>query len=338
MLNPIPQNLQQYNSNIMASKKYSFLLGLITLMLSTTVCAQTNVWSDSSYYQSGKLPQYNEFMNNLYAYPPKPRNMWEVGVKVGAPTISGDVNSIFPTFGWGVHVRKSLGYMLSVRAEYINGTAKGLNWQEAQNYMKNPAWAVNQTLGANGYHGNQVTASGDRVPATDNVFYNYKAKVNDLGLQAIFNFSNIKFHSSQTKIGLYLIAGVGVTWYDTHVNALNGSANYSTQFNGISNINYDNRKEIRKQLKSILDDSYETPAQNNDARQGKKKFSGTLGGGVSWRLSRRLNIALEDRLTFVKDDLIDGQQWTEHPFGDATFTRNFDSINFLSLGLNINIF
>jgi len=332
MLNPIPQKIQQHNSNIMASKKYSFLLGLITLMLSTTVSAQTPVWSDSSYYPASRLPQYNEFMNNLYPFPPKPRNMWEVGLKVGAPTIAGDVTSNFPTFGWGVHVRKALGYSLSLRAEYINGTATGLNWQEAQNYMKNPAWRDN------GYVGNQVTPSGDRLPATDNVFYNYQSKFSDLGLQAIFNFTNIKFHSSKTKVGLYVLAGVGMTWYDTKINALNGTTDYANAFNQITNINYDNRKDIRKALKEALDDSYETAAQNNDDREGNSRWSGTLGAGVSVRLSRRFNIALEDRITFLRDDLLDGQQWTEHPSGDATLTRNFDSINFLSLGLNINLF
>ena len=318
----------------MANKKYSFLLGLITLMLSTTVCAQTPtpVWSDSSYYPSGRLPQYNEFMNNLYPYPPKPRNMWEVGASVGATAIAGDVASIFPTFGWGVHVRKSLGYMLSLRLQYINGTATGLNWQAAENYSKNQAWTNN------GYVGNLVTASGDRLPAKDQVFYNYQAKVSDLGLQAVFNLSNIKFHTHQTKIGLYVLAGFGMTWYDTKVNATGGSGNYSTDFNSISNITYDNRGDIKSRLKDILDDSYETPAQTNDDRDGNSRFSGTFGAGIAFRINRRFNIALEDRITFLRDDLLDGQQWTEHPHGDATLTRNFDSINYLSLGLNVNIF
>lgn len=318
----------------MASKKYRFLLGLITLILSTTVSAQTPVWSDSSYYPASRLPQYNEFMNNLYAFPPKPRSMWEVGLKVGAPSIAGDVASNFPTFGWGLHVRKALGYSLSLRAEYVNGTATGLNWQEALNYMKNPTWRDN------GYVGNTVTPSGDRLPATDYVFYNYQTKFSDIGLQAIFNFSNIKFHSAKTKVGLYVLAGVGYTWYNTKVNALNGSANYTSEFNNIANgtINYDNKKDIRKALKNALDDSYESEAQSNDDRDGTKRFSGTLGAGISYRISRRFNIALEDRLTFLKDDLVDGQQWSEHPHGDAAPTRNFDSINFLSLGLNINIF
>ncbi len=319
----------------MARKKYSFLLGLIILSCFTSVSGQDNVWSDSSYYQAKKLPQYNEFMNNLYAFPPKPRNMLEVGVKVGAPSILGDVPAKFPTFGFGVHVRKSLGYTLSLRAEYINGTATGQGWQAASNYMKNSAWA------STGYVGNQVTPSGDRLGATDRVYYNYKSKINDLGLQALFNFSNIRFHTAKTKIGLYAIVGLGLTWYETNVNALNGSSKYN--FNSIASGSYENRKDVTKALKDLMDDSYETPADNSSRTQmqlfGKSAaFNGTLGLGLSVRLSRRLNLALEDRMTFIKDDLLDGQRWTEAPTGDATMTRNFDSYNFLSLGLNINLF
>lgn len=319
----------------MARKKYSFLLGLIILTCSTSVLGQDNVWSDSSYYQASKLPQYNEFMNNLYAFPPKPRNMWEVGVKVGAPSIIGDVPANFPTFGWGVHVRKALGYTLSLRLEYMNGTATGLGWQAASNYAKNSAW-VN-----NGYVPNLVTPSGDRLGAQDRVFYNYQTKLNDLSLQALFNFSNIKFHVAKTKIGLYAIAGIGITGYETNVNALNGSTKYN--FNNIATGTYDTRKDVRSALKDLLDDSYETPAESSSSTQmkffGKSAvFNGTIGAGFSVRLSRRLNIALEDRITFVKDDLLDGQRWSEQPHGDAAMTRNFDSYNFLSLGLNVNIF
>lgn len=319
----------------MARKKYSFLLGLIILACSTSVLGQDNVWSDSSYYQAKKLPQYNEFMNNLYAFPPKPRNMLEVGVKVGAPTIVGDVPGTFPTFGFGVHVRKALGYSVSLRAEYINGTATGQSWQAASNYQKNKAWT------STGYVPNQVTPSGDRLGALDRVYYNYKTKINDLSLQALFNVSNIRFHTAKTKIGLYAIVGIGVTAYESNVNALNGTAKYN--FNSINSGTFDNRKDVRSAIKDLLDDSYETPADNSETTQMKMfgkaaAFHGTVGAGISVRLSRRLNIALEDRITFVKDDLLDGQRWTEQPTGDASMTRNFDSFNFLSLGLNINLF
>jgi outer membrane protein OmpA-like peptidoglycan-associated protein len=54
-------------------------------------------------------------------------------------------------------------------------------------------------------------------------------------------------------------------------------------------------------------------------------------------LGARLNLAIEDRHTFVKDDLLDGQRWQEHAWGDAVLTRDFDSYNYLSIGLNINL-
>jgi len=319
----------------MASKKYSFLLGLIVLVCSSSASAQDNVWSDSSYYQSSKLPQYNEFMNNLYAFPPKPRNMWEVGVKVGSPTIMGDVPAIFPTFGFGAHVRKALGYTMSLRLEYFNGTSTGQSWQAATNYMKNPAWQ------GNGYNGNLITSSGDRLPATDQVYYNFKTKINDLSLQTLINFTNIRFHVAKTKVGFYAIAGIGISWYDVKIDALNGAAKYN--FNSITSGTYDTRKDVIKSLKDLQDGDYETAGESSETTQmqffGKDaRFNATAGLGFSWRFSRRFNVALEDRMIFMKDDLLDGQRWTEQPAGDASVSRNFDALNFLSLGININIF
>lgn len=308
----------------MARKKYHFLLGLV-LLTTISVSGQDKVWADSSYYRASKLPQYNEFSNNLYAFPPRPRSMWEVGVKLGSPTIQGDVSAIFPAFGWGLHVRKSLGYSLSVRLEYNNGVAYGLHWQQALNYQKNPAWT------ANGYKAHTTTAAG-----VDRVFYNYKTTFNDFSAQAIVSLGNVNFHNDKTKANFYLIFGAGATSYDVNVNALN-AAGQKYNFNSIPSGTYSTRRDVRDQLKQLLDDTYETNAETASNRP-KVAMNGTFGGGVSIRLSRRLNIALEDRIMFMRDDLLDGQRWNEAPAGDATLTRAWDAINFLSLGLNINIF
>lgn len=308
----------------MARKKYQFLLGLV-LLTTISVSGQDKVWADSSYYRASKLPQYNEFSNNLYAFPPRPRSMWEVGVKLGAPTIQGDVSPIFPAFGWGLHVRKSLGYTLSLRLEYNNGVAYGLHWQQALNYQKNSAWT------ANGYRAATTTS-----PATDRVFYNYKTKFSDFSAQAVVSIGNLNFHNDKTKANFYVIIGAGATSYDVRVNALNASGQ-KYNFNSIPSGTYSTRKDVRDQLKQLLDDTYETKAETAPHRP-KVTMNGTLGAGVAIRLSRRLNIALEDRVMFTRDDLLDGQRWNEAPVGDATLTRAWDAINFLSLGLNINIF
>src|SRR5215213_2272794 len=170
----------------MASKKYSFLTGFVCLLASygfsqTTTGTGYDVM-DSSVISSRKMPQYSNFKQGVENYPAKPRNMWEVGIKVGAFNISGDVASRFPTPGFGVHVRKAFGYVFSMRLNYMYGIGKGMNWLKSANYMANTAWTTNGYTPAN-------------TPA---VFYNYKARVQDLALEGLFSLNNIRFHKSKT--------------------------------------------------------------------------------------------------------------------------------------------
>ncbi len=44
-----------------------------------------------------------------------PKDQWEIGLHVGLPMVVGDVDSKFPGFGGGLHVRKSLDHIFSVR-------------------------------------------------------------------------------------------------------------------------------------------------------------------------------------------------------------------------------
>ena len=44
-----------------------------------------------------------------------PKDQWEIGLHVGLPAEVGDVDSKFPGFGGGLHVRKSLDHIFSVR-------------------------------------------------------------------------------------------------------------------------------------------------------------------------------------------------------------------------------
>ena len=127
----------------MASKKFKLLLLGIFMFLFTGVFAQSGSGYDvydSSVISAKKMPQQNEFWNNTYSFPAKPRNMWEIGVSVGTFMISGDVPIKFPTFGFGVHVRKAFGYVFSLRLQYMNATGKGLSWLASENFAKNPAW------------------------------------------------------------------------------------------------------------------------------------------------------------------------------------------------------
>jgi outer membrane protein OmpA-like peptidoglycan-associated protein len=62
-----------------------------------------------------------------------------------------------------------------------------------------------------------------------------------------------------------------------------------------------------------------------------------VGAGIAFKLSNKLNLAIEDKFTIVKTDLLDGQQWQENSPAEPAQTRDFDNYNFLSVGLNINL-
>ncbi|MES1220379.1 MAG: hypothetical protein ABUT20_33065, partial [Bacteroidota bacterium] len=335
----------------MASKKYSFLTGLLCLLASIGFSQMGSSYDvkDSSVIPSKRMPQHTEFLNGTYNFPAKPRNQWEVGVKVGAFTVSGDVPAVFPTPGFGVHVRKAFGYVFSVRMEYMYGIGKGLSWKPNENFAKNSAWDGAGYSAPLRLDDGSIVSSQSRYgyPANEAlqvVYYNYKTKTQDLSLQGVFTLNNIRFHKAKTGINLYGFAGIGGTVYDTKINALNSDGLTPYKFENIVNDPsvYKNRKTIRKALRDGMDKTYETPAQNNLNTRPKLfgqtfKPSGTVGVGLAFKLNKRLNLAIEDRQTFIKDDLLDGQQWQDHPRGDATLTGDFDSYNYASIGLNINI-
>jgi len=322
----------------MASKRKIFLSGIICLFaLASFAQVQTGYdVKDSSLIPASRQPQHNEFLNNAYPFPAKPRNQWEIGIKGGISSVSGDVRSIFPTGGFGLHVRKALGYVFSLRAEYTWNRARGLNFSPSGGYTRNPAWT--------GYN----IANGDVV------YYNYKTTIQDLSIQGVVTLNNVRFHKAKTGFNLYAFGGIGGTIYDTWVNAKNDAGGtYAALFKTVAAgaSGYSNRKDIKKKLKAGMDKSYETHAETDPLQPklfGKSfKPSFQIGVGMAFKLSNKFNLAVEERFTAVKTDLLDGQQWQENtyvPGGTGVVgvnvpaqTRDFDSYNFFSIGLNYNI-
>ena len=299
-------------------------MGIFSLLSFGIFAQDTGVYNiyDSSVVSAKGMAQQNEFMNNTYDFPAKPRSEFEFGISGGLFSVSSDVSAKLPTAGISAHLRKALGYIFSLRLQYVYGGAKGLNWKPSFGYRNNPAWAAYNST------------------TLQKVYYNYRTHIQDLSLQGIFTLNNIRFHKQKTGMVLYGGVGIGATIYDTKINALNGTTPYN--FSSVNSSGFDNRKDIRSQLKSLLDDSYETDAENNKKNSATLfgqtlKPSGSLVAGIAFKLGKRINLALEDRFSFVKDDLLDGQQWQEHTLAEPVQTRDFDSYNYASLGLNFNI-
>ena len=178
---------------------------------------------DSAVIPAKRMPQQNEFWNGVGTFPAKPRNMWEVGASIGVFTVSGDVPAKIPVVGFEAHVRKAFGYVFSLRLQYMNATGKGMHWLIAENFAKNGAWTTNLPTAVR-YGAPTRTPAGPIVSTNgqrglDYVYYNYKIKAQDLGLQGIVTLNNIRFHKKKTGFNIYGGAGIGATLYHTKVNA-----------------------------------------------------------------------------------------------------------------------
>jgi OmpA-OmpF porin, OOP family len=316
----------------MASKKYALFSVLLCLVVSSAFSQIGGSYDlrDSSLIPAKRIPQHNEFLNNAYPFPAKPRNEWEVGLKVGVPFGSTDVRYWGPTLGGGLTVRKALGYIFSLRGEYDLLRIKGLNWSPSSGYLHNTAWKDYLVGGA----------------VVNPVFYNYRSTINELSLQGVVTLNNIRFHRAKTGFNAYAFGGIGGAIYSTYVNS-HGSDGNIYDFSDIiakygpNGFTYSNRKDIKKDLKSKLDGSFETKAEQDPAQP---KVFGTpfkpvavLGAGVAVKINNKFNVAVEYKFTAIKTDLLDGQQWQEDNRAAPAQTRDYDSYSFFSVGINYNI-
>ena len=64
-------------------------------------------------------------------YPPKPKDVWELGIHGGHFLIDGDVDPLnpFSGFGVGLHLRRAIHYVFSIRLDATYSRSKGLETQ-----------------------------------------------------------------------------------------------------------------------------------------------------------------------------------------------------------------
>jgi OmpA-OmpF porin, OOP family len=136
----------------MASKMQKLMLAAAALIVFQSISfAQTTTdwgwnWKDSSVVPTKKMPQYNEFLNNSFPYPPKPRNQWELGLSIGNSYVLGDRSVWTRGYNGGITgsitFRKALGHVISIRPGYTGsiihipgtGVLGAVNQLHAWNY------------------------------------------------------------------------------------------------------------------------------------------------------------------------------------------------------------
>lgn len=278
-----------------------FVLTLVFAMCAATLMAQPLMSEQTSDDVISSLTK------DPSTYSPKPKDMWQVGVHGGYLGSLGDNPLRTPVagFGGGVSVRKSLGYTFSLRGEFVTGTTYG------QDYYLNPQG----TLGASRLTGN-LDGNGNGYSDVNPFVFNNRTTYTSLGLQAIYTFSNIKFHSTAPKLGIYGLLGLNAFRATADYDALDSNGDLYDFAAALQNdrtalgtgaiTEREYRKAAADALGQIMDGEYETSALGDDVEFG---FGLQVGMGASYRISDKISIAIEPQAHLVSSDLIDGRRF-----------------------------
>lgn len=320
--------------------------GALLLFTMNTSQAQISVNpTDDNFITKKDQSRHAEWKEGKSQFPGRPRDWWQIGIGGGSFLVSGDVK---PAFGWGasVHVRKSIGYVFSLKAEYMFGQASGMNYSPS--YYK--AFPNVDPFTITSSDGNVVT-QGDYT--TSDAFYaNYKIEQHHaLSLQMVFNLNNIKFHKKSNKWSLNLILGLGANLYNTKIDALDGNnQTYASKMNALADGTsgtFDvkklaDRDAILKEIRGYLDGTYETLAQQNANNlvtlgegQNRMVLNPFIAVGLSFEylITPRISIGLEHQSFISDDDFFDGKSRKEN----GSRTSNIDIPHYTSIRLGFHI-
>ena len=190
----------------MVSKKYTVLMALL-LTIGVSAFAQTTTvwdWKDSSVVPVNSITQFNEFKQNIYPFPPKPRNAWELGLGLGMSNVTGDIKSKVG-YGLSVTLRKALNNIFSYRLGYF--------------YSKNVGGS-GTTYDYSGLNSNYSTGLTSFYASP------YKNNSHNFALDFIASLNTFSNYRGDPTSNLYILGGVGVTLSNTQVQ-LKGSNSYT---------------------------------------------------------------------------------------------------------------
>ncbi len=287
---------------------------------------------DSAYYPKFRRKQFKKYIDHQEIFPPKPRNQWEIGGGLGLYNVIGNVPTLMlwqkGGGGLNVNVRKSLGYIFSLRMQYIYGVAKNLDRQPTQSY--------DAPYTQFGYTPRDYATSAQ--PAND-VYRASRMESSQLSLDLMFNAYNINFHHARNSLSFFGYMGFGALGYKTRMNALDG--NYMPyDFDSIVGKATSNNA-VRKALQKKMDKSYEDAADNGGGAHildhKTLDFAPSIGAGVQYRINKQFNVQLEERYTFPSDAYLDGSRYGK-PLGNTVAPGiRSDAINYLSVSINYNL-
>lgn len=284
---------------------------------------------DSAYYPKFRRKQFTRYMNHEEVFPPKPRNQWEIGAGLGLYNVIGNVPTLmlWQKGGGGFHVqvRKALGYIFSLRMQYIYGVGKNLDRQPTTSY--GPPYTTF------GYIPSYYVSALNPTP--DAIYRASRTEASALNLDLVFNAYNINFHKARNGISVFGYFGLGALDYITRINALDGNFqpyDFGKMTQG--------QKNTRKALQKGMDKTYESDAAGNGGSRFMGKpidFAPSIGAGIQYKINKQFNIQVEDRYMFPADRYLDGSPFGQ-PLGESVAPgKASDAVNYFSVGICYNV-
>lgn len=285
----------------MASKKL-LLMVVFFVFAQLTTNAQTDWgwdWKDTSKIAVKNLPQHNEFMNNQFPYPAKPKSQWEIGFGLGTSSVVGDIISNFG-LGFGLSARKALNHTFSVRGSIDFSRNSGT-----------PSVAYGIPVGQRAYK-NRSTA---------------------LGLDFIASLNTASHYRGNPKVNIYVLGG-----YSLLASKVYYADPAGTELGGGFNVFYAQRPgQVNTQdglITTFGGSRYTGPGASNSSI-GRRPISlmhaFNAGVGFAYKISDKVNIGIEQKFIITAQgyDYLDA--WK-----DASDESN-DYISMTTARVNINI-
>jgi OmpA-OmpF porin, OOP family len=310
----------------------SFTLLAFVLFVLNSAFAQlggTHNYLDTTYIAPRNLAQQQDFLNNNSNFPAKPRDMWQLGVFVGLPWVDGDCpmavkgpGSGIGSYSWGggVSLRKAIGYVVSIRGSAAYYNMIGLDYQPNRNFNNHPFILQNYLNAPRGY------------------VHNFHSTAFAGSLEALVSLNNIMFHNKQGRWNIYGLAGYTAFAYNTKMDLVDATgARYpfeTIDFNA-------SRKEIRDNLRNMMDGNYETEALTHNRRPDignyNLRHSTSYGLGMEYRIAKKTSLGLEYKRIRTRDDYVDGWFRQSGDLVNEVFTSEWDNIGFVNASMNFNL-
>ncbi|MGB4958161.1 MAG: OmpA family protein [Saprospiraceae bacterium] len=304
------------------------ILTLIVVLACGSLLAQNKTTSSTGLDDNLTInaEQNKSWRMGQSSYSAKPKNAWELGVHLGHFFIDGDVDTRIPGgYGLGLHLRKAIHYVFSLRADFMYGQTRNLDPQ---------LW----THSSKG--GGLVEAPFAPYANQDGWFPSTKTSYGYLAMQGVVNIGNLLFHKDRNKWNWYTAVGVGLSSHSTKLDLLDGSNN---PYSGLASLRGDinskaGRKSIKNSIDAKYDGTYETPSWKKagifrlgDETNVHVVFTASMG--VSRKLSKRINLGLEHQVMTADNDMLDGIRFRSN----VDQTNNNDISHYTNLRLGINL-